>query len=77
MSLPENHQRSSGGVELALGAPCVVFGDIGTSPLYALRDTFARHHPLPLDGMHVLSTALAPSHGQRHRRRHVTPLLSP
>ncbi|MEZ5689474.1 MAG: potassium transporter Kup [Caenibius sp.] len=31
----------------------VVFGDIGTSPLYAMRDTFAGHHPLPLDEMHV------------------------
>ncbi|MCB2046288.1 MAG: KUP/HAK/KT family potassium transporter, partial [Novosphingobium sp.] len=31
----------------------VVFGDIGTSPLYALRDTFAGHHPLPLDRLHV------------------------
>jgi KUP system potassium uptake protein len=38
---------------LALGALGVVFGDIGTSPLYALRDTFAGHHPLPLDRLHV------------------------
>ena len=31
---------------LALGAIGVVFGDIGTSPLYALKETFAGHHPL-------------------------------
>ena len=36
-----------------LGALGVVFGDIGTSPLYALRETFAGHHPLPVDQYHV------------------------
>ena len=38
---------------LAVGAMGVVFGDIGTSPLYALRDTFAGRHRLPLDALHV------------------------
>ncbi|MFN3287845.1 MAG: potassium transporter Kup, partial [Sphingomonadaceae bacterium] len=38
---------------LALGAVGVVFGDIGTSPLYAFRETFAGHHPLPLDQFHI------------------------
>jgi KUP system potassium uptake protein len=38
---------------LALGALGGVFGDIGTSPLYALRDTFAGHHRLPLDSIHI------------------------
>ena len=38
---------------MAIGAIGVVFGDIGTSPLYAMRDTFAGHHPLPLDQLHV------------------------
>jgi KUP system potassium uptake protein len=38
---------------LAMGAIGVVFGDIGTSPLYAMRDTFAGHHPLPLDQLHI------------------------
>ena len=32
---------------LTLGALGVVFGDIGTSPLYALRECFAGHHPIP------------------------------
>ena len=40
-------------IKLAVGAIGVVFGDIGTSPLYAMRDTFAGHHPLPLDQLHV------------------------
>jgi KUP system potassium uptake protein len=49
------HSHASGGVlKMAVGAIGVVFGDIGTSPLYALRDTFAGHHPLPLDELHVL-----------------------
>jgi len=38
---------------LAVGAMGVVFGDIGTSPLYALRDTFAGRHRLPLDSLHI------------------------
>jgi KUP system potassium uptake protein len=36
-----------------LGALGVVFGDIGTSPLYALRETFIGHHPLPVDQAHI------------------------
>ncbi|OZA71421.1 MAG: hypothetical protein B7X78_02525 [Sphingomonadales bacterium 39-62-4] len=48
------HGHSQGSLfKLAVGAIGVVFGDIGTSPLYALRDTFAGHHPLPLDLMHI------------------------
>ena len=34
---------------LALAALGVVFGDIGTSPLYTMREIFsASHHPVPL-----------------------------
>lgn len=40
--------------KLMIGAIGVVFGDIGTSPLYALRETFAGHHPLPVDEPHIL-----------------------
>jgi len=47
-------ERASGLPKLAIGALGVVFGDIGTSPLYAMRDTFAGHHPLPLDQLHIL-----------------------
>ena len=39
--------------KLMLGALGVVFGDIGTSPLYALRETFTGHHPLPVDSFHL------------------------
>jgi KUP system potassium uptake protein len=50
----EHHGGHHGGlVKLAVGAMGVVFGDIGTSPLYAMRDTFAGHHKLPLDVLHI------------------------
>src|SRR3954449_11151288 len=41
--------------KLTLGAIGIVFGDIGTSPLYAFRETFAGHHNfrLPVDKLHV------------------------
>ena len=39
---------------LALGAVGVVFGDIGTSPLYAFRETFAGHHTLEPSDANVL-----------------------
>ncbi len=39
---------------LLLGAIGVVYGDIGTSPLYALKETFAGHHPLPVIEANVL-----------------------
>lgn len=40
---------------LALGALGVVFGDIGTSPLYALHDGFnTTHHPIPVSADNVL-----------------------
>jgi KUP system potassium uptake protein len=40
-------------LRLALGALGVVFGDIGTSPLYAFRESFIGPHPLPIDPLHV------------------------
>ena len=39
--------------KLAIGAIGVVFGDIGTSPLYALKETFTGHHKLAVDQLHV------------------------
>ncbi|KPQ27810.1 MAG: K+ transporter [Porphyrobacter sp. HL-46] len=55
------HQPPAGGkshnaskTALAVGAIGVVFGDIGTSPLYAFRETFAGSNPLALDNAHVL-----------------------
>ena len=38
---------------LTLGAIGVVFGDIGTSPLYALKESFVGHHPLSPDPLHI------------------------
>ncbi len=40
-------------VKLALGAVGIVFGDIGTSPLYAFRETFVGAHQLALDKLHI------------------------
>ena len=43
------------GAALTLGALGIVFGDIGTSPLYALRETFRGHgHEIPVDRVGVL-----------------------
>jgi KUP system potassium uptake protein len=39
--------------KLAVGAIGVVFGDIGTSPIYSFRETFAGHHPLTPDKLHI------------------------
>jgi KUP system potassium uptake protein len=39
---------------LLLGAIGVVYGDIGTSPLYALKETFSGHHPLPVIEANIL-----------------------
>jgi KUP system potassium uptake protein len=39
--------------KLAVGAIGIVFGDIGTSPIYAFRETFAGHHVLRVDQLHV------------------------
>ncbi|MDO7844305.1 potassium transporter Kup [Sphingomonas sp. CA1-15] len=49
------HGHSKDGlVKLSLGAIGVVFGDIGTSPLYAIRETFAGHHKLAADHFNVM-----------------------
>ena len=46
--------RGAGGTpSLALGALGIVFGNIGTSPLYALKESFVGHHPLPVDRLHI------------------------
>jgi KUP system potassium uptake protein len=51
---PAGHHPSGSLAKLTLGAIGIVFGDIGTSPLYAFRETFAGHHPLPVDRLHIL-----------------------
>src|SRR6202048_2484878 len=62
---------------LALGALGVVFGDIGTSPLYALQAAFSPENHLRVSQANVLvdplSVSLEPDprrHGQVHALRH-------
>ncbi len=52
--LESGHGHSSDPfLKMAVGAIGVVFGDIGTSPIYAFRETFAGHHPLAPDAPHI------------------------
>ena len=44
-----SHVVKGSAVALMLGAVGVVFGDIGTSPLYAMKETFGGHHHLTVD----------------------------
>lgn len=56
-SLNQNHLHGSKNSSiwyLALGALGVVFGDIGTSPLYALRECFGSEHGLQLTHNNIL-----------------------
>jgi KUP system potassium uptake protein len=48
-----HHAKQASVASLTLLAMGVVFGDIGTSPLYAMRETFAGAHPLPIDRIQV------------------------
>jgi KUP system potassium uptake protein len=48
-----HHHHQGSLAKLALGAIGIVFGDIGTSPIYAFRETFAGHHPLAPDRLHI------------------------
>ena len=51
MSSTQTKQKLS---PLVLGAIGVVYGDIGTSPLYALQATFSGSHPLPVVEANIL-----------------------
>src|SRR5215208_4347360 len=39
--------------KLMLGAIGVVYGDIGTSPLYTMKESFVGPHPLAVDRLHI------------------------
>ena len=54
-SQEEAHGHQAGGplLKMVVGAIGVVFGDIGTSPIYAFRETFAGHHKLVPDELHI------------------------
>ncbi|HEX8414141.1 MAG TPA: KUP/HAK/KT family potassium transporter, partial [Sphingomicrobium sp.] len=50
------HGHAQGSLaKLAMGAIGIVFGDIGTSPIYAFRETFAspHHESLAPDQLHI------------------------
>src|SRR5437868_12849850 len=49
-----HHQHREALLKLSVGAVGIVFGDIGTSPLYAFRETFAGHHTLDPTDANVL-----------------------
>ena len=50
----DGHHGNAGSLyKLMIGAVGIVFGDIGTSPIYAFRETFAGHHPLAPDPLHI------------------------
>lgn len=53
MVVPAEGAKSSFG-SLALGALGIVYGDIGTSPLYTLHECFAGEHPLEVDRGNIL-----------------------
>ena len=49
----DSHAPKGSLLALCAGTVGVVFGDIGTSPIYAFRETFAGHHPITPDPMHI------------------------
>ncbi|KQM79402.1 potassium transport protein Kup [Sphingomonas sp. Leaf22] len=48
-----HHGPSQSLARLSLGALGIVYGDIGTSPLYAMKETFVGHHRLPVDQVNI------------------------
>jgi KUP system potassium uptake protein len=52
-SIAADHHRQSGIVKLCVGAIGIVYGDIGTSPIYAFRETFSGAHPMAPDALHI------------------------
>ena len=53
------HTPKAGVFSLALSALGVVYGDIGTSPLYAFKEAFAGTHGLVANTANVLATLSA------------------
>jgi KUP system potassium uptake protein len=50
----DDQARKSSHAALTLAALGIVFGDIGTSPLYAIKETFSPEHGIPLTAENVL-----------------------
>ena len=53
---PSSEARGKELALLCLGALGVVYGDIGTSPLYAMKEVFAGNHPIALERANVLGS---------------------
>ncbi|HVL45718.1 MAG TPA: KUP/HAK/KT family potassium transporter, partial [Acidovorax sp.] len=53
-SAPAHAGRKQGLAALTLAAIGVVYGDIGTSPLYTVKEIFAPHTGVPLDAPHLI-----------------------
>ena len=54
MSIEEEAKRKTGLLALSISALGVVYGDIGTSPLYAMKEAFFGTHPLAQSPENVL-----------------------
>ncbi|MDO8605254.1 MAG: potassium transporter Kup [Phaeospirillum sp.] len=54
MTANPGHEKSRNVAGLMLAAIGVVFGDIGTSPLYAMKETFSGPHAVALDRGNIL-----------------------
>jgi KUP system potassium uptake protein len=52
-AVPPSHGPKESLPLLMLGAIGVVFGDIGTSPLYAMKESFIGPHPMAVDRLHI------------------------
>ena len=50
----EHHARARSMRALMIGAVGVIYGDIGTSPIYAIRQAFTGNHPMAVDEINVL-----------------------
>ncbi len=50
---PSHHGPSEALPKLMLGSIGVVYGDIGTSPLYTMKESFLGPHPLAVDPLHI------------------------
>ncbi|WP_371733850.1 potassium transporter Kup [Rhodoferax sp. BAB1] len=54
MDMNQQTQGREGLAALTLGALGVVYGDIGTSPLYTMKEVFGPHTGIPLDAPHLI-----------------------
>jgi KUP system potassium uptake protein len=53
----DKQAQRHGTAALTLGALGVVYGDIGTSPLYTMKEVFGPHTGVPLDAAHLVGAA--------------------